>query len=405
MSALMSAYGRLPVTMERGEGARLWDSEGREYTDLLSGIAVCSLGHANEAVAEAISDQARRLVHTSNLYHIAEQETLGTALCRIAGMDKAFFCNSGAEANEAAIKIARRHGTGRGIDAPQIIVTDTAFHGRTLATIAATGNRKLREGFGQVTPGFVTVPFDDVAAIEALAPGGTAERDDIAAILVEPVQGEGGINVPADDYLARLRALCDAHGWLLICDEIQSGMGRTGAWFAHQHAGIAPDVITVAKALGNGMPIGACLARGAAAALIQPGSHGTTFGGNPIACRVGTTVIEQIEQHALVARAGELGQRMKQRLSNALHNRSAVIEVRGKGLMIGIELDRPCADLVRRALEAGLLINVTAGSVVRLLPPFILSDVEADELVDRLVTLIVDFVEEGDAPQADAAHG
>jgi len=405
MSALMSAYGRLPVTMERGEGARLWDSEGREYLDVLSGIAVCSLGHADPAVAEAIADQATRLLHTSNLYHIAEQEALGSALCRIAGMERAFFCNSGAEANEAAIKIARRHGTGRGIAAPQIIVTDTAFHGRTLATIAATGNQKLRDGFGQVTPGFLTVPFDDVAAIEALAPGGAHGRDDIAAILVEPVQGEGGINIPADDYLVRLRALCDAHGWLLVCDEIQSGMGRTGLWFGHQHAGIAPDVISVAKALGNGMPIGACLARGAAAALIQPGSHGTTFGGNPLACRVGSTVIEQIERHGLVARAGELGTRMRERLEHALHNRAGVVEVRGRGLMLGIELDRPCAELVRRALEAGLLINVTAGSVVRLLPPYILTDAEADAIVDRLGDLITAFIADSDAPESVAAHG
>lgn len=411
MTALMSAYGRLPVTMERGDGARLWDTEGREYTDALSGIAVCSLGHANPAIATAIADQATRLLHVSNLYGIAEQEALGADLCRVSGMDKAFFCNSGAEANEAAIKIARRHGTGRGIEAPMIVVTDTAFHGRTLATIAATGNAKLRDGFGQVTPGFLTVPFDDVGAIEALAPGGAQGRDDIAAILVEPVQGEGGINIPADDYLVRLRALCEAHGWLLMCDEIQSGMGRTGKWFGHDHAGIKPDVMTVAKALGNGMPIGSCLARGAAAELIQPGSHGTTFGGNPIACRVGATVIGEIERLDLVARAAQLGQRMLERLGNALHNRAGVSEVRGRGLMLGIELDRPCAELVRRALEAGLLVNVTAGCVVRLLPPYILSDAEADDIVDRLVDVITDFIDDSDdaapvaSPVASVATG
>lgn len=392
----MSAYGRLPVTMARGEGATLWDTEGRRYLDALSGIAVCSLGHANPAIAAAIADQANTLLHVSNLYGIAEQETLGADLCRVAGMDKAFFCNSGAEANEAAIKIARRHGTGRGIEAPMVIVTDTAFHGRTLATISATGNTKLMDGFGQRTPGFLVVPFDDLESIESLA----RTRDDIAAILVEPVQGEGGINVPGDGYLPGLRALCDREDWLLMCDEIQSGMGRTGCWFAHQHADIKPDVMTLAKALGNGMPIGSCLARGAAADLIQPGSHGTTFGGNPIACRTAMTVIEEIESNGYVERAGALGERMLERFRNALHNRAGVVDVRGRGLMLGVELDRPCAELTGRALEAGLLINVTAGSVVRLLPPFVLSDEEADSIVDSMAELIVAFLEQ--TPVADS---
>lgn len=392
----MSAYGRLPVTMARGEGATLWDTEGRRYLDALSGIAVCSLGHANPAIAAAIADQANTLLHVSNLYGIAEQETLGADLCRVAGMDKAFFCNSGAEANEAAIKIARRHGTGRGIEAPMVIVTDTAFHGRTLATISATGNTKLMDGFGQRTPGFLVVPFDDLESIESLA----RTRDDIAAILVEPVQGEGGINVPGDGYLPGLRALCDREDWLLMCDEIQSGMGRTGCWFAHQHADIKPDVMTLAKALGNGMPIGSCLARGAAADLIQPGSHGTTFGGNPIACRTAMTVIEEIESNGYVERAGALGERMLERFRNALHNRAGVVDVRGRGLMLGVELDRPCAELTGRALEAGLLINVTAGSVVRLLPPFVLSDEEADSIVDSMAELIVAFLEP--TPVADS---
>ena len=310
-------------------------------------------------------------------------------------MDKAFFCNSGAEANEACIKIARLHGHSQGIATPTVVVMDTAFHGRTLATIAATGNEKIQKGFGPLTPGFVTAPFDDAAAVEALG----ERRDDIVAVMVEPVQGEGGINLPAPGYLARLREICDARGWLLICDEIQSGMGRTGRWFGHQHDAIVPDVMSIAKALGNGMPIGACLARGAAAELIQPGSHGTTFGGNPLACSVGLAVVGEIERRDLVARAEALGTRLLDGFRAALHNRPGVADIRGRGLMIGIELERPCAELVGRALEAGLLINVTAGNVVRLLPPYILSDAQADEIVVRVARLVEDFLAERDAPE------
>ncbi len=397
MSSLMSSYGRLPVTMARGRGAELWDTEGRRYLDALSGIAVCSLGHANEAVADAVAAQARELVHVSNVYGIAEQEALGAELCRVAGMDKAFFCNSGAEANEAAIKIARRHGHAKGIATPGIVVMQTAFHGRTLATISATGNEKLLDGFGPAVQGFIKVPYDDVDAIAALAPDVRYGREDIVAVMFEPVQGEGGVHVPSPDYIARVRELCDRHGWLLILDEIQSGMGRTGKWFAHQHAGVRPDVMTVAKALGNGVPIGACLARGPAAELIQPGSHGTTFGGNPLACRAGLAVIEQIEAHGYVARAGELGTRMLEGLRSGLHNRPGVVDVRGTGLMLGVELDRPCAEIVKRALAAGLLVNVTAGNVVRLLPPFVLSDAEADEIVDGVVRAVTTFLDEDDA--------
>lgn len=389
MASLMAAYGRLPVSMERGKGVRLWDENGKEYLDALSGIAVCSLGHADDAVQQAIADQASKLLHVSNLYSIPEQEALGTELCRIAGMDKAFFCNSGAEANEACIKIARLHGHNKGIASPTIIVTDTAFHGRTMATISATGNTRLQAGFGPMLAGFHVVPFNDTAAIEAAA----AQRNDIVAVMIEPIQGEGGINVPDSDYLTRLRKLCDQHDWLLICDEIQSGMGRTGRWFAHQHEAIKPDVMSVAKALGNGMPIGACLASGEAAELIQPGSHGTTFGGNPIACRVGLTVVQQMQTRKLPERAEVLGRRLHDGFRNALHNQPGVIDIRGKGLMIGIELDVPCAELVKQALEAGILLNVTAGSVVRLLPPLILSDAEADELVERISQLIIDFLQ------------
>lgn len=394
MASLMAAYGRLPVTMQRGEGARLWDDQGREYLDALGGIAVCALGHADPAISEAISDQARQLMHVSNLYHIPQQEALGQELCRIAGMDKAFFCNSGAEANEACIKIARLHGHAKGIAKPIILVMDTAFHGRTMATISATGNPKIKAGFGPMLEGFEVVPFNDVAAIEAAA----ARSTDIVAIMVEPIQGEGGVNIPDTGYLAALRGLCDQHDWLLICDEIQSGMGRTGQWFAHQSENIQPDVMAVAKALGNGMPIGACLARGAAAELIQPGSHGTTFGGNPIACRVGLTVIEQMEKRHLVSRAGALGARIIDGFRNTLHNQPGIRDIRGRGMMMGIELDVPCAELVGKALDAGILLNVTAGNVIRLLPPYILSDDDADELVRRISDLIIDFLQQAELP-------
>ncbi len=390
MEHLMSAYGRLPVSMSHGKGAKLWDEAGREYLDALSGIAVCSLGHAHPGIASALAEQASQLLHVSNLYREPLQEELGARLCTIADMDKAFFCNSGAEANEACIKIARLHGHKKQVENPTIIVADTAFHGRTLATIAATGNAKLRDGFGQVTPGFVAVPYDDIEAIKRLA----SERDDIVAVLMEPVQGEGGIHVPKDDYLNQLRSVCDEHDWLLMLDEIQSGMGRTGKWFAHQHNGMQPDVMSVAKALGNGIPIGACLARGQAAELIQPGSHGTTFGGNPFACRAGLSVIEEIQKKHLVERASLLGERIKTRLHNQLHNRRGVTEVRGKGMMIGVEIDKPCVELVQSALDKGLLINVAAGNVVRLLPPLILTDEEADAIADGVSELIIEFIEQ-----------
>ncbi len=389
MEHLMTAYGRLPVRMQRGDGAKLFDDQGREYLDALSGIAVCSLGHANKALAEALSEQVSTLMHISNLYREPLQEELGTRLCGIADMDKAFFCNSGAEANEACIKIARLHGHKKNITEPMILVTETAFHGRTLATIAATGNTKLRDGFGQVTPGFLVVPYDDIDAIKQMA----AQRDDIVAMLIEPIQGEGGVHVPNDNYLAEVREICDNHDWLMILDEIQSGMGRTGKWFAHQHCNIKPDVMSVAKALGNGMPIGACLARGGAAELIQPGSHGTTFGGNPLACRAGLTVIKEMENEHMLARAAELGERIQNGLRNRLHNREGVKEVRGKGLMIGVELHEPCAELVKQALDAGLLINVAAGNVVRLLPPMVLSDAQADQIVDTVSNIVIDFTE------------
>lgn len=388
MSALMATYGRLPMTVERGEGLRLWDTEGREYLDALTGIAVCALGHAHPGVAKAVSDQANTLIHSSNLYNIPNQERLGAELCRIAKMDKVFFANSGAEANEACIKIARLHGHARNIDNPQIVVFDNAFHGRTMGSLAATGNDKIKVGFGQMLEGFLRVPFDDAAAVEALAAG----RDDIVAVMVEPIQGEGGVHIPTDDYLPALRKICDDNHWLLIIDEIQAGMGRTGDWFAHQNSGVLPDVVAVAKALGNGMPIGGCLARGDAAELMQPGSHGSTFGGNPLACAAALEVIATMEREQLPARAKALGDRMLEGFNAALHNQPGIVSIRGRGMMMGIELDRDCPELMGKAMDDGVLLNVTAGRVVRLLPPYIMSDEDADLIVERVVKLITDFL-------------
>lgn len=384
----MATYRRLPVTFTHGAGAWLWDETGKRYLDALSGIAVCGLGHAHPAVREALCDQAGSLVHTSNLYQIAAQTELGARLTALAGMDRVFFGNSGAEANEAAIKLARLYGHQRGIEKPAILVMENSFHGRTLATLTATGNRKVQAGFEPLVQGFVRVPYDDLAAVETAG----ANRHDLVAILVEPIQGEGGIRVPAPDYLPRLREICDRHGWLLMLDEIQTGMGRTGALFAHQHSGIQPDVMTLAKGLANGVPIGACLARGAAAEVFGPGTHGSTFGGNPLACRAASAVLATIEGEGLTARAAERGAQLLAGFRQALAHQPGVMDIRGRGLMIGIELDRPCAELVGQALAAGLLINVTADRVIRLLPPLILEPDQADLLVSELARLIRDFL-------------
>ena len=386
---LMSTYSRLPVTFVQGQGAWLTDSEGRRYLDALSGIAVCGLGHAHPALTAALADQAGRLLHVSNLYRIAEQEQLGEALCQLSGMERVFFANSGAEANEAAIKLARLHGRRREIRNPAIVVMENSFHGRTLATLSATGNRKVQAGFEPLVQGFVRVPFDDLDALEAVA----ENQPDVVAVLVEPIQGEGGIRIPSDDYLAGIRALCDRQGWLMMLDEIQTGMGRTGRHFAFQHGEAVPDVMTLAKGLGNGVPIGACLARGEAATLFAPGHHGSTFGGNPLACRAGLVVCDTLRSADLPARAALLGEKLLDDLNAALGDLEPVQEIRGRGLMIGIELDRPCGELVGMALEAGLLINVTAERVIRLLPPLILSDAEAEQLVEILARLVRDFLD------------
>lgn len=389
-NALMATYNRLPVSFERGDGAWLWDTEGKRYLDALSGIAVCGLGHAHPAIQKAICDQAGTLLHTSNLYQIPLQQKLGEKLTALAGMQQVFFANSGAEANEAAIKIARFYGNQKGIQNPAIVVMEKSFHGRTLATLTATGNRKVQAGFEPLVQGFVRIPFGDIDSLKNVA----ENSPNVVAVLVEPVQGEGGINIPADDYLPQIRQICNAHEWLMMLDEIQTGIGRSGKFFSHQHQGIVPDVMTLAKALGNGMPIGACLVNGRAANLLGPGNHGTTFGGSPLACRVGLTVIETIEQFNLTARAEVLGAKLLADFADALADVAGVEEIRGQGLLIGIELERPCGELVRQALEQGLLINVTADTVIRLLPPLIMSDKEAAKLVQTLSTLIRDFLTE-----------
>jgi acetylornithine/N-succinyldiaminopimelate aminotransferase len=387
---LMTTYARLPVQFERGKGVWLWDTEGRQYLDALGGIAVCALGHAHPGVAQAVAEQAARLVHTSNLYGITLQEQLADRLCALSGMERAFFCNSGAEANEAAIKIARLYGHGRQIAVPTVIVMENSFHGRTLATLTATGNRKVQAGFEPLVQGFIRVPYNNLHAIETVA----ANSGDVVAVLVEPIQGEGGINLPDPDYLPGLRRICDAHGWLLMLDEIQTGMGRTGAWFTCQHSGVIPDVLTLAKALGNGVPIGACLARGRAAGTMHPGNHGTTFGGNPLAARAALSVIDAIERDDLVKHAAELGRQMLEGFRERLGGVQGVKEIRGLGLMIGIELDRPCAALVKHALDRGLLINVTAERVIRLLPPMVTTVHQGRTIVDSVGALVREFLAE-----------
>jgi acetylornithine/N-succinyldiaminopimelate aminotransferase len=387
---LMNTYGRQPVTFVKGEGVWLWDQHGKRYLDGLAGVAVNGLGHAHPKLTAAICEQASRLIHVSNIYGIDEQARLADRLAALSGMDRIFFCNSGCEANEAAIKLARLYGHGKGIEVPAIVVMDKAFHGRTLATLSATGNRKVQAGFEPLVPGFVRVPFDDLEAVRQVA----RHNPNVVAVLVEPVQGEGGINIPHDGagYLRGLREICDANGWLLMLDEVQSGIGRTGTWFAFQHTGIVPDVMTLAKGLGSGVPIGACLAKGAAAEVFTPGKHGSTFGGNPLACAAALATLDAIEQEKLRENAETIGNFICDAFRQAFAGVAGVVTVRNAGLMIGIELDRPCGDLVKQALEAGLLINVTADTVVRLLPPLVMRRDEAQQLVDILAPLVKGFL-------------
>jgi acetylornithine aminotransferase len=388
MTALMDTYARLPVAFSRGEGAYLYDEQGNKYLDALAGLAVTGLGHAHPRVTAAIAKQASQLMHTSNLYRVSLQESLATRLTELAGMDRVFLCNSGAEANECAIKIARLYGHGRGIHKPHVIAMEGSFHGRTMATLTATGNRKVQAGFEPLLSGFVRAPYNDVRAIETIA----ENNDEVVAILVEPVIGEGGVVVPDDTYLPALRRICDAKGWLLMLDEVQTGNGRTGRYFAYQNLGIVPDVVTTAKGLANGLPIGACLARGVAAQTLKPGNHGSTFGGNPLACAAAHAVLDALIDDGLMERARVLGDRMLNGFKKALAGDNHIVDIRGKGLMMGIELGAPQPNLVKAALASGLLINVTHDRVVRLLPPLILTDAEADEIVRRVVALIKDPV-------------
>jgi acetylornithine aminotransferase len=393
---LMQTYAPQPVAFARGQGAWLWDTEGRKYLDALAGIAVNGLGHAHPVLTRAIAEQAARLIHTSNLFRVAEQERLAERLCALAGMDNVFFTNSGSESNECAIKLARLHAHQRGIENASIVVMEKAWHGRTLATLSATGSRKAQAGFEPLMGGFVRVPYNDFEAIERISSNAS-----IVAVLMEVLQGEGGIHVADFEYLRRLRKICDQKQWLLMIDEVQSGIGRTGKWFAHQWAGITPDVMSLAKGLGSGVPVGACLARGAAAKVFKPGNHGTTFGGGPLVCVAALTTLEVIEKDGLLAHAARMGEVIQGGLKRELAGVAGVKEVRGMGLMLGVELDRPCAAIVKRALDAGLVINVTADKVIRLLPPLIIDEAEARQVVSILAPLVKAFVSE--APAAAAA--
>jgi acetylornithine aminotransferase len=395
-SHLMQTYAPQPVAFARGEGVWLWDTEGKRYLDGLAGIAVNGLGHAHPVLTRAIAEQAAKLIHTSNLFRVVEQERAAEKLCAIAAMDNAFFTNSGSESNECAIKLARLHGHQRGIENATIIVMEKAWHGRTLATLSATGSRKAQAGFEPLMGGFLRVPYNDMAAIERIA-----DNASIVAVLMEVLQGEGGIHVADAEYLRKVRATCDRRQWLLMIDEVQSGIGRTGKWFAHQWSGVVPDVMTLAKGLGSGVPVGACLARGAAAKVFKPGNHGTTFGGGPLASVAALTTLEVIERQGLLANAERTGAIIKSGLQRAFAGVSGVKEVRGMGLMLGVELDRPCGEIVKRALEAGLVTNVTADKVIRILPPLVISEAEAGELVDILSGVVRGFL--ADTPAAAEA--
>jgi acetylornithine/N-succinyldiaminopimelate aminotransferase len=388
MSHVMNTYARLPVAFSHGMGCRITDTEGREYLDALSGIAVSTLGHAHPKLVAAIAAQAGRMLHTSNLYRIREQEALSDKLAALSGMQEVFFCNSGCEANEAAIKLARFYGHKKGIDSPTIIVMEKAFHGRTMATLSATGNRKAQAGFEPLVSGFVRVPYNDIEAIKQVA----EHNKNIVGVMLEIIQGEGGIHLAGLEFQRQLRAFCDSQEWLLICDEVQCGMARTGKWFGYQHAGIQPDVATLAKGLGSGVPIGACMTSGRAAGLFGPGNHGSTFGGNPLACAAALTTLETIEQDGLMAKAECMGALIRHLFGETLAGVKGLVEIRGHGLMIGVELDRPCGELVGKALAAGVLLNVTADKVIRFLPPLIFGENEARELVDRVSPLIKEFL-------------
>ena len=386
-TALMNTYGDRAATLVKGRGAWLWDEKGNKYLDALSGIAVCGLGHSHPAITKVVVEQSNTLTHCSNFFTIPNQELLAEKLCHISGMDKVFFGNSGAEANEAAIKMARLFGHRQGIALPTVLVMENAFHGRTLATLSASGGRRVQAGFEPLVTGFARAPYDDIQALQKIADN----NQNICAIFIEPIQGEGGIRVASTSYLKQLRLFCDQNNWLLMLDEVQTGNGRTGKYFCFQHSGIIPDVVTTSKGLGNGFPIGACIAAGKAAELMQPGNHGSTFGGNPLACAAALATINTIENHDLLSRAAVIGDRILDGLKKGLSESDHVLDIRGIGCMIGIELNKPCKSLFMAAMEKGLIINVTADKVIRLLPPFVMTDDEVDQVLAILVPLIKDF--------------
>jgi acetylornithine/N-succinyldiaminopimelate aminotransferase len=387
---VMNTYGRVPIALSHGQGCRVWDINGKEYLDALAGIAVNTLGHNHPKLVPALQEQVARLIHTSNYYHVPLQETLAKKLVELSGMNNVFFCNTGLEANEAVLKLARKYGHDKGIANPQVVVYERAFHGRSIATLSATGNEKIQKGFGPLVPGFIRVPLNDIEALKKA----TAHNPDVVAVFFESIQGEGGINAMRNDYLRAVRELCTERDWLLCIDEVQSGMGRTGKWFAHQWAGIVPDVMALAKGLGSGVPIGAVVAGPKAADIFQPGNHGTTFGGNPLAMRAGVETLRIMEEDQLLQRAEQMGRYLGDQLREALGSHPGVKEIRAHGLMIGVELTKPCGVLIGRAAEAGLLISVTADSVIRLLPPLIITKAEIDELLARLLPLVLDFLAE-----------
>ena len=387
---VMNTYGRVPIALQRGQGCRVWDVNGKEYLDALGGIAVNTLGHNHARLVPALQHQLTQLIHTSNYYHVPLQEQLAAKLVELSGMQNVFFCNSGLEANEAALKIARKYGHDKGIDKPEVVVYEKAFHGRSIATLSATGNPKVQAGFGPLVEGFIRVPMNDIEAIRKATEG----NPNVVAVFFETIQGEGGVNPMRVEYLQQLRQLCNERDWLMMIDEVQCGMGRTGKWFAHQWAGIMPDVMPLAKGLGSGVPVGAVVAGPKAASVLQPGNHGTTFGGNPLAMRAGVETIRIMEEDGLLQNAATVGAHLQAALRRELGSLDGVKEVRGQGLMIGVELAKPCGVLVQRAADAGLLISVTADSVVRIVPPLILSTTEADAIVALLAPLVKAFLAE-----------
>ena len=401
MSHVMNTYARQPVAFVRGEGVWLWDEAGKKYLDALAGIAVSTLGYAHPKLTRALAEQAGRVLHTSNLFRIPLQEAAADRIAEITGLEEVFFCNSGCEANEAAIKIGRKYGHERGIQEPAIVVMENSFHGRTLATLSATGSRKVQAGFEPLVSGFVRVPYGDLAAVQKIA----EINRNVAAVLVEPIQGEGGINVGGIEYLRGLREICDRNEWLLMLDEVQCGLGRSGKWFVYQHAGIVPDVVPLAKGLGSGVPVGACVVGGRAVGVLKPGNHGSTFGGNPLACTAVVTTIDAIREQGLLENAVRVGKVIREGLGAELAGLAGVAEIRGMGLMLGLQLERPCGELVKAALEVGLIVNVTADSVVRMLPPLVMSEAEGAMVVERLAPLVKALLaREPSLPQAAAAR-